>query len=85
MPAPSFADTNKTRGFIRAPHVVQVADTEGALLSVGPTVGVQDFDFVYTDQGGTNNLLPGREVTQTQSITWPRGASAATIDRKSVV
>ncbi len=75
----AFTKATKSIGFMRAPHVVQPLDSEGSLLSVGPTVGVQDFNFVFTDQGGTNNLLPGREVTQTLGITWPRNAASGTI------
>ncbi|HEY2155017.1 MAG TPA: hypothetical protein VGH33_05275 [Isosphaeraceae bacterium] len=79
MHTAAFATAKKSSGFIRAPHAVHALDSEGSLLSVGPTVGVQDFDFLFTDQGGTNNLLPGREVTQTLPLNWPRNANSATV------
>ncbi len=46
---------------------------------LGPTVGVQFLSFSYVDTGGTNNLLPGREVTQTTALTWPPGAGYAVV------
>jgi hypothetical protein len=46
---------------------------------LGPTVGVQFLSFSYVDTGGTNNLLPGREVTQTTGLTWPPGAGFAVV------
>jgi hypothetical protein len=54
-----------------APHLtgkIKPFDITAPTL-VGSTVGVQFLSFSYVDTGGTNNLLPGREVTQTSGLT----------------
>ncbi len=37
-------------------------------------IGVTPFTFTFFEPGGTNNLLPGRPLEQTQTVNRPRGA-----------
>jgi hypothetical protein len=48
----------------------------GPVLPISAVVGVSGFSFDFFNEGGTNNLLPGRPTTQTASFTPPRGAGA---------
>ena len=48
----------------------------GPVLPISAVVGVSGFSFNFFNEGGTNNLLPGRPTTQTASFTPPRGAGA---------
>ncbi|MBV8744336.1 MAG: hypothetical protein JO134_04760 [Xanthobacteraceae bacterium] len=80
--AARHAKANPThRQFAVAPHLagkIKPFDVT-APTPTGPTVGVQFLSFSYIDTGGTNNLLPGREVTQTTALTWPPGAGYAVV------
>jgi hypothetical protein len=48
----------------------------GPMLPISAVVGVSGFSFDFFNEGGPNNLLPGRPTTQTASFTPPRGAGA---------
>ena len=37
-------------------------------------IGVTPFFFNFFEPGGTNNLLPGRPLEQTQTVNRPRGS-----------
>jgi len=55
-------------------------DTEtgavGPVTTVNSIVGLSSFAFDFFNEGGTNNLLPGRPTTQTASFRPPAGAGA---------
>jgi hypothetical protein len=63
-----------------AGHVVRPGDIEtgaiGPVISIAAVVGVSAFSFNFFNEGGTDNLLPGRPTNQTASFTPPRGAGA---------
>ena len=48
----------------------------GSVLPIAAIVGVSEFAFDFFNEGGTNNLLPGRPTTQTASFQPPAGAGA---------
>jgi hypothetical protein len=48
----------------------------GPMLPISAVVGVSGFSFDFFNEGGPNNLLPGRPTTQTASFTPPSGAGA---------
>ncbi len=48
----------------------------GGVLPITAIVGVSGFAFDFFNEGGPNNLLPGRPTTQTASFTPPAGAGA---------
>jgi hypothetical protein len=48
----------------------------GSILPITAVVGVSGFAFDFFNEGGPNNLLPGRPTTQTASFTPPAGAGA---------
>jgi hypothetical protein len=48
----------------------------GPVLPISAIVGVSGFSFDFFNEGGTNNLLPGRPTTQTASFQPPSGAGA---------
>ena len=48
----------------------------GPVLPITAVVGVSEFAFDFFNEGGTNNLLPGRPTTQTASFQPPAGAEA---------
>jgi hypothetical protein len=43
-------------------------------IPISAIIGVSDFTFNFFNEGGTNNLKPGRPTTQTLSYTAPGGA-----------
>jgi hypothetical protein len=65
----------------------QILALDSATGSVGPTlnvnaiVGFAQYSFSFNNQGGTDNLLPGRPTTQTAAFTPPSGAGAAVFMR----
>ena len=78
-----------TETFQKIPDVRQVIHPAGQVVAfdtgtgaVGPVipisavVGVSGFSFDFFNEGGNNNLLPGRPTTQTASFTPPTGAGA---------
>jgi hypothetical protein len=48
----------------------------GSVLPITAIVGVSTFAFDFFNEGGPNNLKPGRPTTQTASFTPPAGAGA---------
>ena len=46
------------------------------VLPISAVVGVSGFTFDFFNEGGPNNLLPGRPTNQTASFTPPAGAGA---------
>jgi len=52
------------------------AGAVGPVLPISAVVGVSGFSFDFFNEGGPNNLKPGRPTTQTASFTPPRGAGA---------
>jgi hypothetical protein len=48
----------------------------GPILPITAVVGVSGFSLDFFNEGGSDNLLPGRPTTQTASFTPPRGAGA---------
>jgi hypothetical protein len=51
----------------------------GPVLPISAVVGVSGFTFNFFNEGGTNNLLPGRPTTQTASFTPPRGQGPSSV------
>jgi hypothetical protein len=52
------------------------AGAVGPVIPITSVVGVSGFSFDFFNEGGTNNLLPGRPTTQTASFRPPAGAGA---------
>jgi hypothetical protein len=48
----------------------------GPIIPIAAVVGVSGFSFNFFNEGGTNNLLPGRPTSQTASFRPPAGAGA---------
>jgi|RhiMetdeSRZDD1v2_1073273.scaffolds.fasta_scaffold252467_1 hypothetical protein len=48
----------------------------GSVLPITAIVGVSPFAFDFFNEGGPNNLKPGRPTNQTASFTPPAGAGA---------
>jgi hypothetical protein len=48
----------------------------GSVLPITAIVGVSSFAFDFFNEGGPNNLKPGRPTTRTASFTPPAGAGA---------
>jgi hypothetical protein len=48
----------------------------GPVIPITAVVGVSGFAFDFFNEGGPNNLKPGRPTTQTASFTPPAGAGA---------
>jgi hypothetical protein len=67
------------RAFAVAPHLAGKIKTLDAMAPIGPTVGMQPVFLSYVDTGGTGNLAPGREVTQSAALNWPPNASHALV------
>ena len=68
------------RAFAVAPHLAgKIKLLDAAATPTGPTVGMQWVSLSYVDTGGTGNLLPGREVTQTAALSWPSNAATALV------
>jgi hypothetical protein len=58
-------------------HVVpfdRVAGAVGGVIPIAAIIGVSEFTFNFFNEGGPNNLNPGRPTTQTASYTPPGGA-----------
>jgi hypothetical protein len=51
----------------------------GPILLISAVVGVSGFSFDFFNEGGTNNLLPGRPTTQTASFTPPRAEGLSSV------
>ena len=68
------------RGVIHPAGQVVAFDTGtgavGPVLPIAAVVGVSEFAFDFFNEGGTNNLLPGRPTTQTASFQPPARAGA---------
>ena len=71
---------DEERGVIQpAGHFVPFDTATGAIGPVTPVsaiVGFSEFAFDFFNEGGTNNLLPGRPTTQTASFQPPARAGA---------
>jgi hypothetical protein len=48
----------------------------GNVIPLSALVGMSEFSFNFYNQGGTDNLLPGRATTQVLSYNAPEGAGA---------
>src|SRR5262245_35942777 len=78
--AEMFQKASEVRQFIHPAGQAVPFDTGtgavGPMLPISAVVGVSRFSFDFFNEGGPNNLLPGRPTTQTASFTPPRGAGA---------
>jgi hypothetical protein len=75
-----FQQATDVAGVIHpAGHVVPFDLATGAVQPVTPInaiVGFSQFRFDFFNEGGTNNLKPGRPTTQQASFQPPKGAGA---------
>jgi hypothetical protein len=56
----------------------------GATTLVNGLIGFAGFNFTFFNGGGTDNLSPGRETTQTLDFQYPAGAAGALVSLRSV-
>jgi len=81
----TFQNIGDERGVVHpAGHLVPFDAATGAVgpvTSVSAIVGFSQFSFVFFNEGGSNNLLPGRPTTQTASFQPPARAGAFVVLR----
>ena len=54
------------------------------LIKVNAILGISRFRFEFFNEGGRNNLLPGRPTTQTKSLPVPPGTTHGVICLQSI-
>jgi hypothetical protein len=78
-------ESTEVRGFFHpADHIVPRDIETGGVqppIIVNAIVGFSPFAFDFFNEGGRNNLLPGRPTTQTASFQGPSGAGAFVVLR----
>lgn len=73
---------------LRAAPGIKPLDQEtggvGGVIPVNAIIGISTFSFDFFNEGGTNNLLPGRSTTQTASLQPPAGTANGFICLNSI-
>jgi hypothetical protein len=86
--AQQFQPVSKSSATLRAADGIKPLDVEtggvGGVIPVNALIGIANFSFNFFNEGGTDNLLPGRPTTQTASLQVPAGTTNGFICLRTV-